>query len=83
MNPMQLRLAKKNREVKPKSWDTLYGHRVTSLFRQKYDPDKSEAIVNNYLDDPTNPKYVAEMREMQDYRRECKANVKASMHITD
>lgn len=77
------KLAEANRVEFPESWNTLYSHRVTTMFREKYDPDRSEAIINNYLADPTNPKYVAEMQEMQDYRKLCKSTVRAQMHIPD
>lgn len=78
---MSIRLAKKNKEVSPKSWEDLYGHLVTKEFRKKYSADRVEAIVNNFLDDPTNEKYIAELREMQEYRKQCKAKVKAELKI--
>lgn len=78
-----LQLAKKNKEVSPESWDNLYGHLVSKKFRKKYSPDQTEAIVNNYLDDPTNEKYIAEMRAMQDYRKQCKEEVKRDLGITN
>jgi hypothetical protein len=74
-----LTLAKKNREVQPTSWDDLYGALVSREFRKRYSNDKCEAIINNYLDDPTNEKYVAEFRTMQDYRKYCKNFAKKEM----
>jgi hypothetical protein len=74
-----LDLATKNREIEPTSWDDLYGALVSREFRKRYSNDKCEAIVNNYLDDPTNEKYVSEFREMQSYRRMCKEKVKKDM----
>jgi hypothetical protein len=78
-----LGLAQKNREVNPESWDELYGLIVSRKFREKYSNDKCEAIVNNYLDDPANEKYSAEFKEMQDYRKQCKALAKAEMGIAE
>ena len=57
------------------------GHIVTKEFRKKYSADTVEAIVNNYLDDPTNEKYIAELKEMQEYRKQCKASAKVKMEI--
>jgi hypothetical protein len=74
-----LNLAKKNREVQPTSWDDLYGTLVAREFRKIYSNDKCEAIINNYLDDPTNEKYVAEFKAMQDYRKYCKNFAKKEM----
>ena len=76
-----LRLARKNKEEKPKSWEVLYGHRVTAEIRKKYSRDQIEAIVNNYLDDPTNETYAAEFKALQEYRKHCKAVVKIEMEI--
>lgn len=74
-----LRLAQKNREVNPESWDELYGLIVSKKFREKYSNDKCEAIVNNYLDDPTNAEYLAEFHEMQAYRKQCKQFAREEM----
>lgn len=76
-----LKLAQKNREVNPESWDELYGLIVSRKFREKYSNDKCEAIVNNYLDDPTNKEYLAEFKEMQDYRKQCKSLARVEMGI--
>ena len=76
---MNLRLAKKNREIIPSSWDDLYGSIVSCEFRKKYSADECEAIINNYLDDPTNEKYVSEFKEMQEYRKQCKIFAKSIM----
>lgn len=78
-----LNLAKKNREAQPTSWDELYGNLVSREFRKRYSNDKCEAIINNYLDDPTNEKYVAEFREMQEYRKQCKAEVRRELGIEE
>lgn len=76
---MNLRLAEKNREVVPESWERLYGSIVSSEFRKKYSRDKCEAIINNYLDNPKNDDYVIEFREMQEYRKYCKSLAKSKM----
>lgn len=78
---MNVRLAKKNREANPQSWDDLYGSIVSSEFRKKYSVEKCEAIINNYLYDPNNDKYVADFYEMQEYRRHCKDFARKTMNI--
>ena len=54
-----------------------YGEAVDREFRKKYLQRDVEAIINNYLSDPNNAEYVREFQEMQAYREECKAYVKA------
>lgn len=78
---MNARLANKNKEVRPEQFKKLYGKLVSKLFRRKYSQDDAEAIVNNYLDDPTNEAYVAEMKTMQEYRKACKAEAKLKLGI--
>lgn len=53
-----------------------YGEAVDREFRKKYLQRDVEAIINNYLADPTNAEYVREFDEMQAYRTQCKAYVK-------
>ena len=53
-----------------------YGEAVDREFRKKYLQRDVEAIINNYLADPNNAKYVREFQEMQAYREQCKAYVK-------
>lgn len=54
-----------------------YEEAVSTEFRKLYSQDRVEAIVNNYLSDMTNPIFVQEMQEMQDYRAQCKSYVKS------
>lgn len=74
-----LKLAQKNKEVNPESWERLYETEITRRIRKKYDQNKVEAILNNYLADPTNEKHAAEFKAFQEYRMQCKAEVKAEM----
>ena len=50
------------------TYDTL----VSALIRKRYDADKMEAIVNNYLADKDDESAVIEFDEMQAYRQEVK-----------
>ena len=54
-----------------------YEEAVSVEFRKNYSQDRVEAIVNNYLLDPTNSLFIQEMAEMQQYRAECKIYVKS------
>lgn len=55
------------------TYDTL----VSALIRKKYDADKMEAIINNYLADKDDESANIEFSEMQTYRREVKDFCKA------
>lgn len=70
-----------NKENDPKTFNAVYGLFVGTLFRLKYPQSDVEAIQNNYIAEPNNPKYIAEMNAMQDYRKECKATGKALFKI--
>ena len=78
---MNIGLILKNKEVRPDEFERQYGKHVSRLFRRKYPQDKVEAIVNNYLEDPTNEAYIAEIKAMQDYRKECKLEAKKLFRI--
>jgi hypothetical protein len=53
-----------------------YGELVERLVRQRYSQSQVEAIINNYLDDSENEQYKNEFLELQEYRKECKAEAK-------
>ena len=46
-------------------WTNIsYEQAVSAEFRKNYSQDRVEAIVNNYLLDPTNSLFIQEMAEM-------------------
>ena len=47
-----------------------YDNIVAAIISQKYDSNKMQAIINNYLFD--NDAYKAEFEEMQNYRKKAK-----------
>lgn len=53
-----------------------YGEAVNREIRKKYPQQAVEAIINNFLADPSDAEYVREFDEMQAYRTQCKAYVK-------
>lgn len=51
------------------TYDTL----VSALIRKKYDADKMEATINNYLADTEDDIAKTEFEKMQNYRKEVKS----------
>lgn len=45
---------------------------VSNLITIKYNTDKMQAIINNYLLDADDELVLQEFNEMQDYRKQCK-----------
>lgn len=76
---MYRNLAQKNKERNPEAFERAYGALVSNKFRRGYSQSKVEAIINNYLSDPTNETYLAEFTEMQAYRKACKEEAKAEL----
>lgn len=74
-----LRLVRKNETASPGVMDELYGRLVSRKFRKRYTQHAVEAIINNYLTDPTNAKYAEEFKTMQAYRAECKKASRAEI----
>ena len=50
-----------------------YDDIVSALINNEYPHDKMDAVVNNYLKDPDNEEFIAEMKQMQDWRDQAKA----------
>ena len=61
--------------------DKCYGQLIDDFVRQQYSQSQVEAILNNYLDDMTNQKAIAEFTELQNYRKVCKAYAKQLLGI--
>lgn len=72
-----LNLLKKNKEAEPATYEAVYGSLVEkALTARGYSPSKIQAIVNNYLAEPDNEKYIKEFIDLQEARKQCKAEVK-------
>jgi hypothetical protein len=56
-----------------------YNRLVNDLIRKKYSQAQVEAILNNYLTEPTNTKYIIEFNALQEFRKVCKANAKTQI----
>ena len=84
MTELERRLINANAQKDPSSLEDVYGAKVTEILREKkgYSQSRVEAIVNNYLDDPSDPKYLREMRMLQIARKESKTEARIQLGIT-
>ena len=74
---MNLKLAKKNREVNPESWTELYEKTVISKIRTRYSIDQELAILRQRDTKPI------EFAEYDAFVEKCKVETKAEMGITE
>lgn len=70
-----LKLALKNKEVNPESFDELYENMVIRKIRKKYTVNQELAILRQRGDKP------AEFAEYNDYVEQCKASVKKELGL--
>ena len=75
MNALRLRLAKKNREVNPASWDELYENLIIRKIRKRYSVNQELAILRQRDSKPE------ELAEYNAYVERCKAEGKAELGI--
>ena len=72
---MNLRLAKKNREAKPESWEKLYEAELIRRIRNRYTVNQELAILRQR---DTKPE---EFAEYNDFVEKCKKKVKEELQI--
>ena len=70
---MNVRLAKKNREANPQSWDRLYESEIIRRIRKRYTVNQELAILRQR---DTKPE---EFAEYNDFVEQCKAEVKKDL----
>lgn len=70
-----LRLAKKNREVNPDSFDRLYESRIIRKIRERYSVNQELAILRQRDSKPE------EFAEYNAFVERCKVEVKAELEI--
>ena len=70
---MNIKLARKNREVNPKSWEKLYESEIIRKIRNRYTVNQELAILRQR---DTKPEEFAEYNA---YAEQCKADIKAKM----
>lgn len=76
------KLLTKNKETNPETIEEVYGAEVEKrLQAQGYDVNRIQAIINNYLSDPNNAKYLSEFWELQTMRNSVKEEVKKEYNI--
>lgn len=68
-----LKLAKKNSELYPDSWERLYESEIIRRIRQRYSVDQELAILRQQNTKPN------EFAIYNEYAEQCKAEVKAEM----
>lgn len=77
MNALKLKLAKKNREVNPASWDELYENTIVRKVRTRYSISQEFAILRQ------KDKKPVEFAEYDAFVERCKAEAKAELGITE
>ena len=60
-----------------------YGPMGSCIIRGKYSEDAVEAILNNYLSDPTNTRYEAEFNMLQSWRAEAKERARSILGLLE
>lgn len=70
---MNLKLARKNREAKPESWEKLYESEIIRRIRKRYTVNQELAILRQRDTKPD------EFAEYNDFVEQCKAEVKKSL----
>ena len=75
MNALKLRLANKNREVNPESWEQLYESLIIRKIRKRYSVNQELAILRQRDDKPE------EFTAYNAYVEQCKAEVKKVLRI--
>lgn len=72
---MKVRLAKKNREVNPESWEQLYENLIIRKIRKRYSVNQELAILRQRDAKPE------EFAEYNAYVEQCKVSVKKKLDI--
>ena len=70
-----LKLAKKNRETDPVSWQAYYESEIVRLIRKKYTVDRELAILRQRDEKPE------EFAEYNEYAEACKAYVRSMIGV--
>lgn len=74
---MNIKLARKNREVNPESWEKLYESEIIRRIRKRYTVNQELAILRQR---DTKPE---EFAEYNTYVEQCKADIKELMQNTE
>ena len=52
---------------------------ISAVIRSRFDRDKMEAVMNNYLENPADAEAIADFTEMQNWRKQAKAIAKEAL----
>ena len=58
-----------------------YESLVSTIIRSEYNDDRMQAVINNYLDNPTDESRLQEFTTMQNWRKEAKEVANQVMEI--
>ena len=72
---INIRLAKKNREVDPKEWNKLYENLIVEKIRERYSVNEELAILRQRDEKPD------EFSNYYSYVEECKSAARAEMQL--
>lgn len=75
MNTLRLKLAQKNREVNPESWEQLYEGLVIRKIRERYSVNQELAILRQ------RDTKLKEFEEYNAYAEQCKVAAKMELGI--
>ena len=70
-----LKLARKNKDISPESWERLYKTEIQRRIRKRYSPDDEFAILRQKEDKPE------EFADYNAYVEQCKAEVKNTLQM--
>ena len=76
MTRNEIKLAKLNGNI-----NQIKNELINKKIRERYSQDEVEAIINNYLDEPSNSQYLKEFQELQNYRKSVKNDIKRELEI--
>lgn len=54
---------------------------ISAVIRSRFDRDKMEAVMNNYLENPADEEALADFTEMQNWRKQAKAIAKEALEV--
>ena len=76
MTRNEIKLAKKNGTI-----NQLKNQLINQKIRERYSQDEVEAIINNYLDEPSNSQYLQVFQDLQEFRKQVKSDVKDELDV--
>lgn len=63
----------------PHYTESEYNTKVSELIHERYSADRETSLINNMLDEEPTQEHIAEYREYQRFRAECKARARQEL----